>query len=152
MSNRGRPRTSSRIFEQNYAAIDMADLKKMPGFKPNISYDFLPDVPDPILKLSVTCGWADGTNTTVRLQTTSPHFGGRRYWFVCPNCSRIMRKLYPHTASHSMACRKCLGLVYNSQYRKGSKYALFRLIRNFMKNLATLERLSGVKISRNSTA
>lgn len=55
----------------------------------------------------------------VRLATTAPRFGGRRFWFVCPRpeCQRRCRILYRErdTNARAFACRKCLNLVYDSQ-------------------------------------
>ena len=64
--------------------------------------------------------WRDGrvTNARIGLVTTKPHFGGVRYWFVCPNYGRRAGKLYATEEVREFACRRCWGLVYRSQYRK----------------------------------
>lgn len=51
----------------------------------------------------------------VRLQTTSCHHGGVRYWFVCPalGCGRRVAILY--SAGKYFACRHCYQLAYKSQ-------------------------------------
>ena len=131
-SARGRPRISSRVFEHQCPAIDTADFKKIPGFRPDISYAFLPDVMDPVLKLSVSYRWNDGKEAALKLQATRPNFGGARYWYVCPHCDRRVRKLYIDDRSHSMACRRCFRLIYDSQYRKGPRHALFGMIRKWV--------------------
>ena len=130
-SHRGRPRATDRIFEHHCHSIDATHFKKMRGFKPEIRYEFLPDVPEPLLNLSVSLRWNNGSTTSVMLVTTRPNFGGSRYWLKCPHCGRRVRKLYPEADSHCMACRKCFGLVYDSQYLKGERYAMLRLLRKW---------------------
>ena len=131
-TRRGRPRTSTRIFEDEYSSINTADFKKISGFRPDIRYEFLPDLLDPVVTHTVSYRWDDGKEFGVGLNITRPYFGGNRYWFVCPNCGRQARKLYTVAESHSVACRRCFGLVYDSQYRKGSRYAMFRLIHKWI--------------------
>ncbi len=51
----------------------------------------------------------------IRLQTTSCHFGGVRYWFTCPavGCGRRVAILY--SGGKYYACRHCYQLKYASQ-------------------------------------
>ena len=51
----------------------------------------------------------------VRLQTTSCHYGGVRYWFACPavGCGRRVAVLY--LGGKYFACRHCYRLSYRSQ-------------------------------------
>lgn len=51
----------------------------------------------------------------VRLQTTSCHYGGVRYWFICPavGCGKRVARLY--LGDKHFACRHCYRLVYSSQ-------------------------------------
>ena len=49
----------------------------------------------------------------VSLSTTSPRFGGLRWYFACPKCGRRASKLYMH-ASDLFLCRVCQGLTYAS--------------------------------------
>lgn len=51
-------------------------------------------------------------NYKVNLTTTSPNFGGKRWWFECPNCGRRVAVLY---SDKVYVCRKCLNLSYESQ-------------------------------------
>jgi hypothetical protein len=48
----------------------------------------------------------------VRLETSRPHFGGLRWWFVCPLSGRWVRKLYLHFGCDHFASREALGLTY----------------------------------------
>ena len=67
----------------------------------------------------------DGTRRTTwggfALTTTTPRFGGFRYWFLCPRCGRRAGKLY-HV--ERWACRRCHNLAYQSQ--RLSKHPILR--------------------------
>lgn len=47
-----------------------------------------------------------------RLATSRPHFGGVRWWFICPLSGRWVRKLYLHLGCDYFASRQALGLTY----------------------------------------
>lgn len=51
----------------------------------------------------------------VKLQTSTCHYGGVRYWFTCPaiGCGRRVALLY--IAGKIFACRHCYQLAYRSQ-------------------------------------
>lgn len=52
-----------------------------------------------------------GRQTFASMTTTAQHFGGRRTWFLCPNCSGRAAILY----GPSFACRTCHRIAYPSQ-------------------------------------
>ena len=84
-----------------------------------------------------TATWTDGTKTTGRimLTTTVPHFGGVRYWYVCPDCRRRVAKLYPFDEDRQFRCRLCRELVYEIQHRKGGRMAFWRPIRRYVREM-----------------
>src|SRR5262245_43417025 len=47
----------------------------------------------------------------VRVVTTQPHYGGRRYWWLCPHCGRRVRVLY---GGAYFLCRTCQNLSYET--------------------------------------
>ena len=49
---------------------------------------------------------------TIHLTTTAPHYGGLRYWFNCPSCSKRTGVLY---CAGLYVCRHCTGANYQSQ-------------------------------------
>jgi hypothetical protein len=55
------------------------------------------------------------------LVSTSPNYGGQRWWFVCRglgwerSCGRRVRKLYLAPGQKYFACRRCCDLRYASQ-------------------------------------
>lgn len=51
----------------------------------------------------------------VLLATTSLPSGGRRWWFVCPECLKRRDLLYLLPGGLRLACRQCRGLAYASQ-------------------------------------
>jgi hypothetical protein len=56
----------------------------------------------------------------IRLTVTRPHFGGQRWWFICPlgvngrPCGRRVGKLYLPPGARYYGCRRCYGLTYRS--------------------------------------
>lgn len=64
-------------------------------------------------------GEKEDFNYEVRLVTTPCHFGGERYWFVCPlsknqrYCGKKVGVLY--LAGNYFGCRTCYDLAYQSQ-------------------------------------
>jgi len=56
----------------------------------------------------------------VRMVKTSPHFGGVRWYFICPlivngrPCLRRVSKLYLPPGGLYFGCRECYGLTYTS--------------------------------------
>jgi len=51
----------------------------------------------------------------VSLTTTRPHFGGVRWWFVCPVNGTRAAKLHLPSGSHLFASRQAFRLAYRSQ-------------------------------------
>ena len=63
------------------------------------------------------------------LVLTEPHFGGKRWWFVCPPCGRRCGILYfREGANPPWGCRRCLRLRYACQ-GEGRSYRLVRRLR-----------------------
>jgi hypothetical protein len=56
-----------------------------------------------------------GGCVTVQLTTTSPAYGGVRWWYVCPECKSRKAALYVSGAI--LLCRRCAGIHYASQSR-----------------------------------
>ena len=53
--------------------------------------------------------------TTIHLTKTYPYLGGKRFWFLCPDCNRRVRKLYRPENKFYFRCRICYDLMYQSQ-------------------------------------
>lgn len=55
----------------------------------------------------------------VSLNKSSTGFGGTRFWFACPICSKNSGVLYMHPKSQVLGCRRCLKLDYRKHRYKG---------------------------------
>ena len=52
----------------------------------------------------------------VQLLTTRQALAGERRWFACPNCGRRVGCLYAPWINEPFWCRRCHGLLYDSQF------------------------------------
>lgn len=57
--------------------------------------------------------YIDSHDQSVRIEATSCHFGGHRYWFLCPECSKRIAVIYELNGQY--LCRHCHSLPYLSQ-------------------------------------
>ena len=70
----------------------------------------------------------------VRLVTTTPHYGGRRWWFICPlvrndgGPPRRVAKLYLPSGGKYFGSREGYGLTYTSCQESGKNRGLYRLL------------------------
>jgi len=93
------------------------------------------DEADPYLSLNYWRGSGDGrqhVEQVVRLVSTIPNFGGRRWWMICPYSGRRVAKLYMPPGGDCFASRQSWRLGYHSQRvarRDRSFEKLFRLQR-----------------------
>jgi len=78
--------------------------------------------------------------------TTAPHFGGVRYWFLCPDCKRRVGKLYKPMDSYWFACRYCYNLTYKSCQTHNQR------VDSVLKHLNRLERTQGKQAIDNMIA
>ena len=64
----------------------------------------------------------------VALESTACHYGGVRWWFVCPlvrdgrRCERRCGILYLPPRADFLGCRECYGLSYESRQRHRESY------------------------------
>jgi len=80
-----------------------------------------------------------GTNQVIPLDKTRCHYGGFRYWFNCPRCSRRSAVLY--NRNNLFLCRQCHKLPYTSQ-REGKIDRLIRKSRKIRKRVGASSNLS----------
>ncbi|MEX0380885.1 hypothetical protein AB3K25_04265 [Leuconostoc sp. MS02] len=62
----------------------------------------------------------------IQFTTTSPNYGGVRYWFVCPVCDKRKGTLY--VVRSVMACRECAKLQYSLQDNKVNRDPFYKLM------------------------
>jgi hypothetical protein len=57
--------------------------------------------------------------------SVTPHFGGKRYYFICPivGCFKRVSVLYLPPGGKYFGCRKCHRLQYESSRQSGTKYS-----------------------------
>jgi hypothetical protein len=68
----------------------------------------------------------------IHFNRTPCNYGGHRWWFLCPRCSRRVAVLYG--AGKYFLCRHCYGLTYSSQ-QESRPDRLMRKSRNIRKQL-----------------
>jgi hypothetical protein len=87
------------------------------------------------LRLNVWRGSGDDrehVEQKIRLAFTEPHYGGRRWWMICPYKGVRAAKLYLPNGGDRFASRQAWGLAYQSQrvgHRDRAFEKLFRLQR-----------------------
>ena len=55
----------------------------------------------------------------IKLVATRPHFGGRRWWFVCPKTGKRTTKVYLPPGGRRFFSREAHDLTYNSSQESG---------------------------------
>lgn len=64
----------------------------------------------------------------VRIKPTQPNYGGKRWWFMCPDCDRRAGKLFLPPRRLHFRCRACHDLSYESAQNSGALYyAIYKL-------------------------
>ena len=74
---------------------------------------------DPWLRLRYHVG-GERVECMVRLVTTRPNYGGRRWWFLCPLVGRRVAKLYLPPGGGLFGSREAYGLTYAFCQASGS--------------------------------
>ncbi len=76
---------------------------------------------EPYARFTYSISDREGNSTPydleVSLVTTPCNFGGIRYWFACPVCSRRVGGLYLVLGDAYFVCRGCNNLTYRSRNR-----------------------------------
>jgi hypothetical protein len=65
---------------------------------------------------------------TITLTSSTPQFGGKRWWFVCPFTGARVRALFLPPGARLWGSRGAYGLVYQSQREGGSDRAVLRML------------------------
>ena len=111
-------------------------LWSYPGEPPHAHIGYVADLQDPdnaSLRLIYTVN-SRSMNYTVKLVTTVPHYGGRRWWFLCPlaveNGKPPLRvsKLHLPPGGRYFASRQIYSLTYRSCQQSGQYRGLYRLL------------------------
>ena len=86
--------------------------------------------------------------TTPSRSSTVPHYGGRRWWFLCPSTKARVSKLYLPPGATMFGSRQAHGLTYRScqsswnleRARRSTEHLARRMARNEAKLCAMLKR------------
>ena len=85
-----------------------------------VGYDAnLTEPDDPWLRLRYDVS-GERADCMVRLVTTRPNYGGRRWWFLCPLVGRRVAKLYLPPGGRLFGSREAYGLTYAFCQASGS--------------------------------
>jgi hypothetical protein len=100
--------------------------------KENASISYESNLQDPDaawLRLSYNAK-GESIDCTIRLETTRPNYGGRRYWFLCQpadgGAPRRVAKLYLPPGARHFGRREDHGLTYMSCQQSGRFRSIFR--------------------------
>ena len=108
--------------------------------------DLRGETPFLLLHYVHTSGWTEEkikVDYEIPLVATTCHFGGQRYWFICPMtvngryCGRRVGKLYLAPGNPYFACRHCHNLTYRSSQESDKMV-------NTLKKMDTLELLQAI--------
>lgn len=81
----------------------------------------------PIVRLEYTSTPAGGVpvehSYIIGLEATAQHFGGVRWWWLCPTCGRRCGVLYMAGSQLRFSCWRCQGLSYTSS-QESTRYNL----------------------------
>lgn len=95
---------------------------------------------DGIRVLRLGFRWRDEEDVTlpIRLQPTTPNYGGRRWWFTWPlavdgvACARRARNLYPPPVQRHFGCRHCFQLTSRSSQQAHKVERTARTLANLL--------------------
>jgi hypothetical protein len=130
---RGRPPSSRRIKAEDLPFIDVRNLghaskgQFVPFHKTVLQSGRIPpDAPLSSRTVEVTIDLPSGERRQMHLELgATRQLHGVRQWLVC-GCGRRARKLFsPDPRMSFFACRRCLRLVYTSQYLSRHPLAVF---------------------------
>lgn len=62
-------------------------------------------------------GIKESINYNIELAITLCNYGGKRYWFICPQCSRRAGVIY--IVGKWFSCRHCGNIAYQAQFEGG---------------------------------
>ena len=119
-------------------AIDMKNLAKWADMEQNsrrtLTWSYGSRVTDSVgvevfagreilIHYTLTDRWTKEKKTIenwVMIESTQCFYGGKRWWFLCPNCERRCRVLYLPPDQTYFSCRICHNLCYRSEQVKRS--------------------------------
>lgn len=115
---RSRPKAwrGKKLYTTSLPKLEVTKLMRLYLHNPGCSFTFS----DIIFRINDSCLFLEDsgneilTNFSVKIKALSCHFGGLRYFFICPFCHKQTTSMYVCKKSF-LACRRCLNMVYPSQ-------------------------------------
>lgn len=135
-------RSRERLTTEDLPRIDIRAMKRQGVLHPNYPGVFSWTIDDPLvgsMSFKIHRGWLsveyfttiNGQKTKntedIKFDSTPCHFGGSRYWFLCPCCKTRITTVYK--LNNVYRCRHCHNLTFRSQ----SESELDRVIRKSRK-------------------
>ena len=105
------------------------------------------------LRFSYTVGKGENARAAdylVRIEKTAPHFGGVRWYLLCPlmvngrPCLRRSSKLYLPPGGLYFGCRECYGLTYTSCQESHKFDRMFKALAASMGNRMTAREVKSI--------
>lgn len=121
-------RSRKRLTTDDLPRIDIRNIKKQGNLHPNYPGIISWTIDDPIagpLSFETHRGWLSVKylstihgrktehNLDIEFDSTPCHFGGNRYWFLCPCCKTRITTVYK--LNNVYRCRHCHNLTFRSQ-------------------------------------
>jgi hypothetical protein len=116
-SKAGRKRT--RTYTSEVISIGSDTLREISARTPESNLQMVSGITLRFTGESLSVRPPSGESTVVVLATTSPRYGGVRWWYVCPECGKRKTALY--LSGTALQCRQCAGIHYASQSSPTSK-------------------------------
>lgn len=110
-SKAGRKRT--RAYISDAAGISGATLAEISRKAPEGALNNAGGIALYVSGETLTATPEGGHSVIIKLATTSPKYGGVRWWYVCLQCEKRKTALY--ISGLILGCRQCAGLHYSSQ-------------------------------------
>jgi hypothetical protein len=85
-----------------------------PGQSTSVNFTAYPAIPGGFLQLEFAVSGSQ-LRQTIALATTTPHFGGTRWWFICPVTGERVGRLHLPPGASQFASRQAHGLTYACQ-------------------------------------
>lgn len=124
-----KPSKTTKSLPEQFIALDVRDLQRHQGLESGQAYNLHQYKRDKVCGIFSIAIYEDCLelryiehnergckfpSQSISIARTPCHFGGYRPWFLCPgdHCGKRVAILY---GPHSMLCRHCLGMAYQSQ-------------------------------------
>ena len=103
---------------------DFSGVWRWPKYGYSLAYNFTREL---------NRAWLTLPAQVIKLESTSPNYGGVRWWWLCPKCDRRAARLYLPNHERLFLCRLCHDLSYESAQASRAWY--YQLYKNSARSL-----------------